>query len=526
MQYRDEVRLLIHFIMGQFIEFTVSSDAICFGPMQDIERASGLPVQPPPSPRPHKSGTVAHHALEHNVQAQNGKWHAYRLHSTKSPERVDAWFAAHELVDPLLELRKLVRVAGSPYEYDCGHKFNCDASRREGVLLVNRYDWDPYKEDEFATRGISEIIEHEGGDFMPNRNTVGLVDYAYSAAQVRNWAGRSSSQRRASKHGVWMHIPDSEYMWVRLGFNDGFTHARSFLSFTQRTSFFEARFPTELGPLRIYETELERVRRGLREGRDYSGIADLREMYSPPPPFEGSACNHPPGEADLLGPYTGDDQILTPGDIETLRDSIPPISAQVEELLRARGFDDATINRQSRENATGVFAASLREEIYDLMNELMLSFLKRFVVPLRSHSSSSTLGSALFPNSSQVSSFRRHHPDHYLLQSFMDTPTLSPALNIEDISARVEAFIRRQADGDTVAFSGECLTRIARFVAFVVMDLIRQADQMSFGRGSSEERRGEACIIAPRHVRMVIYTSGFSDILRYSRVLWQGRGAA
>jgi len=212
-------------MVTHFLTFEVSSGAICFGPLQDIERAAQISIQPPSSPPLRSGGTIYYHDLEHNVQAENGSWHAYRLFHTEKPDIAVAWFAAHELVDPLVELRKLVRVAGSPYEYEHGHKFNCDATRAERVVVVNRYDWDRPREDEFATLDIQDILDEEGDDFMPNRNTVGLVDYAQAAAQVRTWSRSSSSQRSATRHGVWMHLPWPEYMFVRLGINDQFTHA-------------------------------------------------------------------------------------------------------------------------------------------------------------------------------------------------------------------------------------------------------------------------------------------------------------
>ena len=48
---------------------------------------------------------------------------------------------------------------------------------------------------------------------------------------------RMSSRRRATKDGVWLHVPDEEYMFGRFGFDDAHMLARSFLYFTMQTLF-------------------------------------------------------------------------------------------------------------------------------------------------------------------------------------------------------------------------------------------------------------------------------------------------
>ncbi|KAJ4314186.1 hypothetical protein N0V84_009022 [Fusarium piperis] len=187
-------------------------------------------------------GTVIAHQFEHNVPAQNGTWNVYKLRDVDSP-RVDGWFAAHQDVDPLPELTKILRVAGSPYE-ETENTFNNDSTRAEKVLLVNRYDWGYY----VGGNEVEEVEDDE--DLLAASNTVGLVDYEHGNDFVQIWARQKPRERRPSENGVWMYIPDAEYMWGRFGFDDHYTEARSFLYFTQRTDFSKTAFPGQTQPLR------------------------------------------------------------------------------------------------------------------------------------------------------------------------------------------------------------------------------------------------------------------------------------
>ncbi|EEU35633.1 uncharacterized protein NECHADRAFT_86843 [Fusarium vanettenii 77-13-4] len=209
--------------------FTVTSGALCFGTLSNMLGGAHALIQYPPTSSPRPTGTVVAHQFEHNVPAKNGDWNVYKLRDIDSP-RVDGWFAAHQDVDPVPELTKILRVAGSPYE-ETENTFNNDATRAEKVFLVNRYDWGYYV-------GGSEVEEAEDEeDELAASNTIGLVDHAHGIALVQKWARQKSRKRRPSENGVWMYIPDAEYMWGRFGFNDDYTEARSFLYFTQRTEF-------------------------------------------------------------------------------------------------------------------------------------------------------------------------------------------------------------------------------------------------------------------------------------------------
>ncbi|KAM0429971.1 hypothetical protein ACHAPT_005976 [Fusarium lateritium] len=221
---------------------TVTSGALCFGTLSNILQGAQVPIQPPPTPSPRAKGTVVAHEIEHNVPAKNGTWNVYKLCDIDSL-RVDGWFAAHKDVNPLPELTKILRVAGSPYEVT-ENAFNNDATRAEKVFLVNRYDWGYY----VGGQEVEEVEDEE--DMLAASNTIGLVDYDHGNACVQKWAQEKPRKRRPSENGVWMYIPDAEYMWGRFGFDDEYKEARSFLFFTQRTDFGQTVFPGQTQPLR------------------------------------------------------------------------------------------------------------------------------------------------------------------------------------------------------------------------------------------------------------------------------------
>jgi len=66
-------------------------------------------------------------------------------------ERI-TWFASHSDVDPEVEIDKILRVSGSPYEHDNGSRLNDEKTAAEAVLVINRYEWGYYDK-----RGKNEI---------------------------------------------------------------------------------------------------------------------------------------------------------------------------------------------------------------------------------------------------------------------------------------------------------------------------------------------------------------------------------
>ncbi|KAJ3541693.1 hypothetical protein NM208_g4489 [Fusarium decemcellulare] len=499
--------------------FEVTSGAICFGSLTNILRGAETSIQPAPNPRPHLTGTVISHPQEFNIPAKKGIWNAYTLLEAES-SRVEGWFVAHEDVDPLPELLKILRVAGSPYEV--GHITNSDETRAQGVLLINRYDWGYYAGDD----ELDEVEEE--GDILANSNTIGLVDHAHGYDHVQRWTRQKPSQRDSSPHGIWMYIPDPEYMWGRFGFDDEYEQARSFLFFTQRTDFTKTKFPRQSQPLRKYETELEAFHRGLEEGTDYSGVKRLRELCGPPGylprPSPGVQMpEQPPPESELLGPYSKSERILLDQDIEALRASVSSVDEPMKETFRHRGMSEEGIAAEEQKRRTGIFVDPWKEPTFDLFNELVLSYLEHFVLPHRSHSTPSTLGPVLFPNRKESIQGRKHIDD-FLFQQFSGPNETVPGFDVPSVRVRILEFLNRRAGTNPVAFNEECLEGIVRVFAALIKEMVELADRYAFGRGDKERAIDDSCVIVPQHIREAVYfDNDLLSVLRYSAVFWAGR---
>ncbi|CEJ82591.1 hypothetical protein VHEMI02646 [[Torrubiella] hemipterigena] len=242
-----------------------------------------------PEPQPFLDGTVRRHQITHNLPARNGTWRTYPLSQTEPPYAISAWFVAHETVDPITEITKVLRVAGSPYEYDCGSRDNNAVTREECVLLVNRYDWKKSERNETDTLPSwlqsSDPADKNFGT-VTDLDTIGVIDYTNAMEAARSWSEYLPNQRLPSPNGLWMDISNAEYIWARAGFDDRYSEARSLLCFTQWTSFFKTSLPGHTEPLRMEETDFERYQRGVHEGRDYSGLAWLRENETRQPELQ------------------------------------------------------------------------------------------------------------------------------------------------------------------------------------------------------------------------------------------------
>ena len=127
--------------------FTVTSGALCFGTLSNILQGAQAPIQSPPTPSPCLTGTVVAHQFEHNVPAKNGTWKVYKLRDIDSP-RVDGWFAAHQEVDPLPELTKILSW------------YICLLSKRDDVLVARS----AYSVVREFLLEINELIVHHQRD--------------------------------------------------------------------------------------------------------------------------------------------------------------------------------------------------------------------------------------------------------------------------------------------------------------------------------------------------------------------------
>jgi hypothetical protein len=512
--------------------FDITSGALCFGSLHDILQGAAAAIQMAPSPRPRRSGTVKFQPMVHNVGAKTGTWNAYTLLDVNTSS-VQGWFAAHVEVDPVKEIAKILRVAGSPYEYEHGSTMNTDETKEEGVFVINRYDWGMVREeDEFP----NEAQEGEA-DILANGNSLGLVDYSHATSYVQEWTQRKPSQRGASPNGMWMYIPHAEYMFGRFGFDEEYTQVRSFLFFTARTNFFSTKFPGQENPLRKYETELERFQRGLREGTDYSGIEDIRKLYDYLP-LEDENVIHifpiPPPDSEQLGPYPISEHVLKAEDIEALRvyripkadcemklrQARPPLPEHIVQLILARP------NSKIAE-----FPDEWKDPTYDLLNELVLSYLEHFILavfPL--HGSMSTIGAAMFPKNGHIRRFQDPHIDTDLYSLFTKSLEMPvPGFDAAAVGSRIRDFLSQRAgkiDALPDVLDPEMVIQgITRVVAYIVSQILELSNNRAFARERPDRSKpAEGGYIVPSNIRMAVYDDpNLGPLIRYSAVYWSGR---
>ncbi|KAL8922160.1 MAG: hypothetical protein Q9208_005355 [Pyrenodesmia sp. 3 TL-2023] len=108
--------------------------------------------------------------------------------------RLAAWFVAHEAFDVLQEIDKILRVSGSPY------------------------DWGLYDKRALDVVGEDEVDPST----FKIRISAGLVDFAEAKAEVMVWKDMPEYSRDEEQrpHGLWLEIPNNEYMFGRFGFDD------------------------------------------------------------------------------------------------------------------------------------------------------------------------------------------------------------------------------------------------------------------------------------------------------------------
>jgi hypothetical protein len=500
--------------------FSVTSGHLCFGALHNIwEGALEPPVQGLPYLRAAVGGTVKAHPLKYNVPAERGKWSAFQLVDLYSPGNA-GWFVCHSSVDPAQEIDKLLRVSGSPYDLEGGSSMNNDRTRAEGVLVINRYDWDYYQ---------GNYLEEIGDDYedieLSAANSAGVVDYSRARTQVQKWKQQSPPRtREPSRAGVWMHN-DGEYMYGRFGYNDARTAARSFILFSSNTVFTSTTFAGLQQPFRKEETDEERFERQLREGFDFSGVAWLREIeevFVDYDPSKEYLYPRPPPESERLGPYDRSEHILEAQDIDALRYLGVPPPPKVIKSHRARGVDLRPM-LQSRSINLG-FAEQWEEPVYDLLNEMVLSYLDRFVLPHISIDTPSEAAEALFPRHAEAPAPR--HPeqtktfpplDSFFYSFFMHPrELLTPKFDIDAVGNKIGNFLISHAGTNRVLFNKECFDGLAAVISFMIFDLLDQANLCARDCHHSN--------IVPIDVRVMMNNDDdLCSLLRYAKVYWHGR---
>eukprot|EP00927_Polykrikos_kofoidii_P010737 TRINITY_DN14529_c0_g2_i1.p1 TRINITY_DN14529_c0_g2~~TRINITY_DN14529_c0_g2_i1.p1 ORF type:complete len:494 (-),score=88.41 TRINITY_DN14529_c0_g2_i1:156-1595(-) len=295
------------------VEFAVASGAICFGAASHVKHGGLAPIQIPAA-----TFTLE---LKHNFAAVDGHWKAYPLVCRKGGD-VRAWFACHSDVDRQAEIKRILEVSGAPREAESGAQANSEETFAQRVLIVNRDDWGD-DEGEADGEGEQDLI-------------AGLVDYMHAAKE---------SPEGIDGHGVWLHIPGGEQMYMRLGLTAAGTSVHSFLFFEAYTRFCDTAF-AEPGskPLRETLSPEEQFRSRFAKGEDFEGYDKLDGVRAETP-------------SELLGPFAPQHRVFSDEDIT---------AAASEECVTSKGVS---------------LAPELLKSFALLTDELLMSYVVRCVVP-------------------------------------------------------------------------------------------------------------------------------------------------
>ena len=365
--------------------------------------------------------------------------------------------------------------------------------------MINRYDWGWY-----AQRSEDPDLDEVGE--VPNARfeAVGIVDHGEARDAVQQWkTHRSSGRDVASGEGAaWLHIPGGEYMFGRFGFEENREEAVSFLFFTMNTQFTRTVFEGESVTLRKEETPGERFERRLAGGYDFSGLKELREMAGVPEGVDlawaGRFNPPPPGEGERLGGYDVGMHILRAGEIDAI------------------GWYQNANGVASRPAATfveGIWA----ERVYDLINEMVLSYLERKVSPLAtSQLDAAAMAEMLFPHHTEEGAL-----DTWCYRHFMQ-PDASPIPGFDStyVKERIASFLSQVGGGDYLALDDRCIAGITRALAYILDEIL----EMSYGYALDSHGTKERVKVMPSDIRMIVFRDKeFRDLFQLSRVFWEGR---
>lgn len=457
-----------------------------------------MPIQPfPDAVDQHTGGTVKSQILHYNIAAQNGTWLAHQLvDNTGEKELVVGWFVCHSTVDPETEVDKILRVSGSPYECDSGSQFHNEQTVAEGILPINRYDWGYY--DDRCKNEVPDLEELQDQSYDRNawHEYLGLADYAHARDYIEQWKHALPYQRESYPHGIWMGI-HLEYMFGRFGFNDEHTAARSFLWFTTNTDFTRTAFAGTQRTLRIYESPIDRFERQLSEGYNFEGIDMIQKMVQ----WSPTRNDLQPPPAELFGPYDVDKYILSAADFNDIRSSI----------LRER-----------RSPTTGVvgFAPQWKAACIEVLNEAVLSFLEKFVVPVCSaHNTITAAANVLFPDREPVKqAVSCVKLDLCLYKCLIGLSPCPEQVDKVAVGRKIREFlVLILGDGKHGSLIGNdsFVEGLVACVAFLMGETLELADNHRWDSSQNA--------LVPRNIRAVtFYPDEIFKLVRYSRVYWHG----
>lgn len=474
--------------------FELQSGHLCYGALHNIHHGASAPKSEhlPDLQEAVPGGTIRRHEHSFNLPALKGTWHIYPLLGKYGEDiQIVAYLVSHSSVDPPSEVDKILRVAGSPYEYDSGSTFNDESTAREGVFVVNRYDWGWYDD-----RCSEDIQEPDLPFDLPYQfSAIGVVNQDRAMEFVERLKSQRADHRDMISEGiegVWLVLKDAEYQFGRFGFDEEKKHARSFLFFGNHTDFTTTRFEGEgQQTLRKFETSVERFERSLRQDYDFSQRRLVETLFR----------DQKPGEDEMFGPYAPEEFLLSRADIDAVRDCLPHEQFGKDTFPNLR-MNDAAVNQ----GLERWWSASV-----DLINDVLLSFLEYRIVPhLQEHTGENPQIAVptLFPN--DLSDLTNDLRKRFLGNENLPNTTAPDSEHVA-LKARMRTFVQTRG----VTPDNDLLDGVCRLLAFIVKDV------MELARNSAVDEERFAHIV-PKDVFLVIVNdpSWYGHNLSRSRMLW------
>lgn len=462
-------------------EFNVTSGCLCYGDLHNVWHGASSPIRDfPTTIGRHIGGTVTAQILDFNTVAKNGIWKTFQL-VEKGTGRLCAWFASHSDVDPEVEIDKILRVSGSPYERDSGSRFNDEKTAAEAVLVINRYDWGYYDKRGKEEIGVNDEVDIDNLTTLVFGEGLGLVDLGSAKTEVLQWKEESPHERGNPSGGAWMFIPGSECMFGRFGFDEARTAARSFLFFTMNTYFSRTGFVGLDRTIRLEESDEEWFQRCLREGRTFEGLDTLEHQIAQ---CEWSSLL--PAESEYLGPYDSHEHLLKSTDIDAIR--IRPGVKAPE------------------------FAEPLKELSHACLNEMIMSYLEHFIAPASSYDTIIAAANSLFPKNSTISFVDG------CMYSFMMEPYSDPISGYDNrtVGSKVKSFLAPRCEDNSLVRDHKFIAGICSCIAFLLSEVLELAKN-----GTSRS------VLVPGDIRIAVFNDEeLRGLFKYSRVFWKGNSHA
>lgn len=234
----------------------------------------------------------------------------------------------------------------------------------------------------------------------------------------------------------------------------------------------------------------------MREGWDWSGIETIRSWAKPPEESYIRPMYPPqPSMDQCFGPYHPNDHVLRRQDMDALR----------------------VYRKVPTNTSIGDFVDPWAEPLFDVVNEMVLSYLELRVVPrMRNQISLAAACEALFPPSSRSGPLETG--DAFYHTSFLNANEEGiPNLDYAFVAGRIKAFLSRFEDEST-KFEDECIAGITRVIARMFVEVFELASNNSAGNGRTK--------ILPCDIRTQTFQMDeLRRVLQFSQVFWNGRTA-